>query len=198
MWNDTGGAGGGDGESEAHTRVDGRHRQDRLSPRRRPRCPVAAGAISGKPTRPRCVSQRPANPFWRQGYGQPAAIEGDAHMRIHGVPIPEQGFSDGCRWLQPPRSVFRPNRQTAPIATVAGARAPRRRRDDSAPCRRASAAGTGTGDRQFFATAARSARKISTRRFCARPSAVALVATGSRSPRPSIMIRPGFTPRAAR
>jgi|GEM_PF-2445817 len=44
----------------------------------------------------------------------------------------------------------------------------------------------------------RSARKISTRRFMARPSRLALVATGSRSPRPSIITRLGLTPRAAR
>lgn len=51
---------------------------------------------------------------------------------------------------------------------------------------------------QFVATADRSARNISTRRFCARPSAVALLAIGSCSPRPWIVMRLGFTPRAVR
>ncbi len=43
-----------------------------------------------------------------------------------------------------------------------------------------------------------SRKNISTRRFCARPLSVLLSAIGSRSPRPSIEMRDGETPRSAR
>ena len=43
-----------------------------------------------------------------------------------------------------------------------------------------------------------SRKNISTRRFCARPLSVLFSAIGSRSPRPSIEMRDGETPRSAR
>jgi len=41
-------------------------------------------------------------------------------------------------------------------------------------------------------------RKISTRRFAARPASVSLLATGSCEPRPAMLTREDGTPRAAR
>ena len=59
------------------------------------------------------------------GVGHCAATDDGPYKRFHDLPIPEEGFSDGCTSWQPPRSVFRPYRRTAPIATVAGTGAPR-------------------------------------------------------------------------
>ncbi len=184
---------------------------------------VAAGSIRGggqaRPWRPACphgtrggchprmASVRRTH-LGADGAGPCAPNDDERCKRFHGLPVPEEGCSDGCTSWQPPRSVFRPYRRTAPIATVAGAGAPHTRAGRTGRCcsgkpdRLVRSVGRVCGRqhcaRQFDAIVARSARKISTRRFWARPSAVALVAIGSRSPRPSMMIRLGLTPRAAR
>ena len=54
------------------------------------------------------------------------------------------------------------------------------------------------GDDGAGAQAAGSLRKISTRRFMARPASVVLSATGSREPRPCTSVRAGSTPRLDR